>query len=79
MNHNVWVYLDAMQRANQQAFGPTQTIPAEFAEVLDVIPLIFTAQNGMALIDQHQKLFDKVAPAAINDPEVDMALEDEEP
>jgi hypothetical protein len=79
MNHNVWVYLDAMQRANQQAFGPTRNLPAEFAEVLDVIPLIFTAQNGMALIDQHQKLFDKVAPAAIKDPEVDMALEDEEP
>lgn len=78
MNHNVWVYLDAMQRANQLAFGPTRCIPLEFAEALEVIPDIFAAQNGMDLINQHQKLLDQVAPAALNDPEVDMALEDED-
>jgi hypothetical protein len=75
MNHNAWVYLDAMRRANEDAFGPIRNIPEQFEATLDAIADVFAAQNPMDKIDAYQSLFDQVAPAAINDPEVDMDLE----
>ncbi|NBS16857.1 MAG: hypothetical protein EBT06_12015 [Gammaproteobacteria bacterium] len=75
MNHNAWVYLDAMRRANEDAFGPIRNIPEQFEATLDAIADVFAAQNPMDRIDAYQSLFDQVAPAAINDPEVDMDLE----
>ena len=79
MNHNAWVYLDAMRRANNAAFGPSQNIPTEFAETLEAITEVLVDQNPMGRIDAYQPLFERVAPPAIKDPEVDMELEFEDP
>jgi len=75
INHNVWVYLDLVKRANDAAFGPIQNIPDEFAAALDAIADVFVDQNPMDRIDAYQSLFDRVAPVVINDPEVDLDLE----
>lgn len=62
VNHNVWVYLETMWQANQQAFAPDRQIPSDYAAVLDLIPKVFAAKDWMGVIDSHRALLDRVAP-----------------
>jgi hypothetical protein len=62
VNHNVWVYLETMWQANQQAFARNRQIPDDYAAVLDFISTVFAAQDWMAMIDANHALLDRVAP-----------------
>jgi hypothetical protein len=62
VNHNIWCYLDAGKRANEAAFTePTQSIPADFKLVLDIIEEAFNTPNWRALILNKKPFLDKVA------------------
>lgn len=55
-NHNVWVYVDAFNKANEAAFGPNkhELTPPSFINVLDIIEEAFTAENWRNVLVKHK-------------------------
>lgn len=64
VNHNMWVILDAAERANAMAFGAQRQtlLPAQLSQALDVIVQAFTAQNWVDVLDQNRVVLDRAAP-----------------
>jgi hypothetical protein len=62
-NHNIWVYLDASQRANQIAFGSQRSnLPSQILDALHVIETAFKVDDWQAYIDANKWALDVVAP-----------------
>jgi len=61
-NHNVWVFLDAFERANQFAFNSDRSsMPAHWATCLDFISEIFNASDWRTELLRETRLLDSVA------------------
>ena len=66
VNHNVWVYLNAFERANALAFETDRTeVPPSWAECLDLIEEAFTVENWDWWLEGYRGLLNAVAPAEI--------------
>jgi hypothetical protein len=62
VNHNVWVFLDAFERANQIAFNSDRSsMPAHWATCIDFIGEIFNASDWQAELLRETRLLDSVA------------------
>lgn len=60
-NHNVWVFLDAFERANQIAFNSDRScMPQHWAACLDFIDDIFNASDWQAELQGETRLLDSV-------------------
>lgn len=63
MNHNAWVYLDAMKKANDFAAAKDKSrVPALYLECLEFIADVFECDNWTTRIAREKKLLDAVAP-----------------
>lgn len=59
MNHNVWVYLQAFETANDLAFVTDGSqVPSEFKDCIDVLEEAFSVKNWRSHLLKHQKLLD---------------------
>jgi hypothetical protein len=59
-NHNIWVTLDAVQRANECAFGSNrhEHTPQLFLDCIDLIDEAFAAGDWRGFIEKHKSTFD---------------------
>lgn len=59
-NHNIWVTLDAVQRANESAFSVNRedTTPKLYIECIDLIDAAFSASEWRGFIAKHKSTFD---------------------
>jgi hypothetical protein len=67
MNHNTWVYLDAMKRANDLV-ASGEKVPSEYHQCIEIIKHLFSyasAFDATYEIEKHLRLFDRVAPQQI--------------
>lgn len=64
-NHNIWVYLDAFDRANDAAFKDAKrsNVPQHFLDAMDVIDEVFVTDNWPALLTKHKDVLDAVSPS----------------
>jgi len=63
MNHNAWVYLDAMKKANDFAAAKDKSrVPARYLECLEFIAYVFERDNWTTCLAKEKKLLDAVAP-----------------
>jgi hypothetical protein len=63
-NHNVWVYLDAMKRANDFAAGrDKQHVPPLFLDCIDLIEEAFVSHDWPAFIKRNGPNLDAAAPS----------------
>jgi hypothetical protein len=64
INHNVWVYLDAFQRANDAAFGPdaNKLVPDLYLRCMDIIREAFERKDWRKYITQNQQILDEFHP-----------------
>ena len=63
MNHNAWVYLDAMKKANDLAAAKDKArVPVMYLECLEFIADVFECDNWTTRIAKEKKLLDAVAP-----------------
>jgi hypothetical protein len=64
-NHNIWVYLDAFDRANDAVFKDSQqsNVPQKYLDALDVIDEAFVTPNWQALLTKHKDVLDAVSPS----------------
>jgi len=63
-NHNLWVYIDAFERANAIAFcDPRGPMPKELSDALDAIEAIFAKpkRQWQAELSARKPVLDKVA------------------
>ena len=62
-NHNIWVYLDAFERANDAVFKDPQqsNVPQKYIDALDVIEEVFVTEDWPALMTKHKATLDAVA------------------
>lgn len=62
-NHNIWVYLDAFERANDAVFKDPQqsNVPQRYIDAMDVIDEVFVNPNWPALMIKHKAVLDAVA------------------
>lgn len=60
MNHNVWVYLQTFETANDLAFSSSNhsQVPTEFKDCIDVIEKAFVVDDWSSHLSKHQKLLD---------------------
>lgn len=66
VNHNVWTYLDAFQRANDLvSSGQTNCIPVEFADCLDLIDELFVSNDWLTLLEKKVPFLNSIAPMGI--------------
>ena len=64
INHNVWVYLDAMKQANDLAAArDAARVPARYRECLAFIADVFQRDDWSTAIAGNQALLDAVAPS----------------
>ncbi len=65
-HHNVYVQLDAIQKANEAAFGVArhEMTPKAYLDVIDVIGEAFEVDNWREFLLGHKALLDSVAPNA---------------
>lgn len=63
VNHNVWVYLDAIQSANEAVISDAKNelAPASLLEILDIVKDAFHEQDWRAFLLRHKKTLDKFA------------------
>jgi hypothetical protein len=67
MNHNIWVYLDAMKTANELAVvRDVERVPRLHLECLDFIADVFSGDDWSNAIRMNIELLDAVAPSAFN-------------
>jgi hypothetical protein len=69
INHNVWTYLDAFQRAND-LFAQQQwdRIPRDFADCVEVIGEVFACDDVIQAthrLERHVKLLERIAPMTL--------------
>jgi hypothetical protein len=59
-NHNIWVTLDAVQRANECAFGANrhEHTPQLFLDCIDLIDEAFVAKDWRGFIAKNKSTFD---------------------
>ena len=59
-NHNIWVTLDAVQRANECAFGVNRedTTPKLYIDCIDLIAEAFAANDWRSFIEKNKSTFD---------------------
>lgn len=63
-HHNVWTYLDSMQRANDLMFtGNCSDVPQVYKECTDLIAYIFGLDNWDSELSKHDSLFAEFAKA----------------
>ena len=64
INHNVWVYLDAFQRANDAAFGTdaNKLVPDLYLRCMDIIREAFERKDWRKYITQNQQILDEFHP-----------------
>ena len=64
VNHNMWVILDAAERANAMAFGQDRhlLLPPQLAEAVDVIEAAFAAQDWASVLQQNRVVLDRAGP-----------------
>ena len=64
INHNVWVYLDAFQRANDAAFGTdaNKLVPDLYLRCMDIIREAFERKDWRGYITQNQQVLDEFHP-----------------
>ena len=63
MNHNAWVYLDAMKKANDFAAAKDKAhVPARYLECLEFIADVFQRDDWPTCLAKEKKLLDAVAP-----------------
>jgi hypothetical protein len=63
INHNVWVYLDAMKTANDLALArDTARVPKPYLQCLDFIADVFQSPTWAAAMVKNKGLLDAVAP-----------------
>ena len=62
-NHNIWVYLDAFDRANDAVFKDPQqsNVPQKYLDALDVMDEAFVTPNWQTLLTKHKDVLDAVA------------------
>ena len=62
-NHNIWVYLDAFERANDETFKNKQmsNVPQRYIDAIAVIDDVFNSSNWHSILVQNQALLDSVA------------------
>jgi hypothetical protein len=62
-NHNVWVYVDAFEKANDAAFGPNkhELVPPSYLQVLDIVNDAFHEQDWKSFLLRHKAALDKFA------------------
>jgi hypothetical protein len=65
-NHNVWVMLDAIERANKAAFDDSsqKRVPENFSKCIRLIDQAFKADDWRAYLIANKKFFDEVTPCA---------------
>jgi hypothetical protein len=58
-NHNIWVTLDAIQRANEIAFGNNreEKTPKLYIDCIDLIDEAFTASDWRSFIENNKNTF----------------------
>ena len=62
-NHNIWVYLDAFNAANDWAIArDANHVPAAYIECLDFIADVFASPDWKTKLTKHAALLDSVAP-----------------
>jgi len=65
VNHNVFIYLDAGERANHAAFhSSSKEIPVDFGSVLAVIEKAFASNTWEQVLADNRQLLDRVAPSS---------------
>lgn len=63
-NHNIWVYLDAGQRADAIAFGGRRhLLPATMRNALEIVEQAFKVDDWRKFIDANKAGLDAVAPS----------------
>ena len=63
VNHNVWVYLDAFQQANDLAEQrDVDRVPKAYLDCIAVIEDLFSRSSWKSAILQNRTLLDQVAP-----------------
>ena len=66
INHNVWTYLDAFQRANDVvSSGQTDCIPGQFVECLELIDELFKSNDWLTLLEKKVTFLNSIAPMEI--------------
>ena len=61
VNHNVWVYLDAFERANQavRSSDKLDLVPSSFLEILDIVQEAFGEADWQSFLLKHKAQLDK--------------------
>ena len=63
-HHNIWVYVDAMNTANELALSrDTDRVPKAYIDCLDFIADVFKSSTWATAVAQNVKLLDAVAPS----------------
>jgi hypothetical protein len=64
-NHNVWVYLDAFDRANDAVFKDPQqsNVPQKYLDALEVMDEAFVTPNWQTQLTKHKDVLDAVFPS----------------
>jgi hypothetical protein len=66
VNHNVWTYLDAFQRANDLvSSGQTDCVPCKFTECLELIDELFVSNDWLTLLEKKVPFLNSIAPMGI--------------
>jgi hypothetical protein len=67
INHNIWVYLDAFQQANNIVFArDVNRIPSDYLQCFDLIKHLFcTTSDWTNELEKNKELLDKVAPFSL--------------
>lgn len=64
-NHNVWIQLDSLYKANEAAFGDDKQkrTPEKYIKCIDLIQESFKAKDWRSFLIEHKTFFDEVAPS----------------
>ena len=63
-NHNIWVYLDSVERANAIAFGTERhLLPDTLRNTLEIVEEAFNVSNWREFIKNNKRVLDALAPS----------------
>jgi hypothetical protein len=65
-NHNVWVMLDAIERANKAAFDDSsqKRVPEKISKCIRLIQEAFKVEDWRSFLASNKEFFDSIAPNA---------------
>lgn len=74
-NHNVYVMLDAIERANEAAFGADKHkhTPEKYLQCIDLIQEAFKVSDWRNFLTKNKAFFDSVTPCAYAEKKVEVA------